>query len=158
VDVLPNGQVRLVGAEPAESLKLAPIIFDTAAGTALALAAGFSPYGKGYAAPTFRKTGDLVIVSGLANGPNQPASGQLIGILPEGHRPTEDLTFATNHNAGTMALKVSPDGTIRYVAGSAGHPWYSLSGIIFRAADQPVPARPLAEHYWSPASSAGTLG
>jgi hypothetical protein len=95
----------------------------------LQLASGWTPYGQGYSAPTATKSGNVVMVNGLA----RASSSQwgLIATLPAGWRPPHELVFNLNNDADTARVDVLPDGRVLWIAGGHDHGWLSLSGITF---------------------------
>lgn len=76
-----------------------------------------------------------VHLTGLATKTGTPAAADVIGTLPAGFRPSEDLVFGVNTGEGIAAgrVDVEADGDVVWQAGSTGETDYvSLAGISFR--------------------------
>jgi hypothetical protein len=97
----------------------------------------WTDYGSGYYTNGYRRTKDgVVILKGLIKRSGTITSGEIIGTLPVGYRPSEELIFetCTNSNASSR-VDIFSDGTVRVIAGDPG--WLSLDGIKFLPSDAP---------------------
>jgi hypothetical protein len=107
--------------------------------TALPLGPSFAAAGGVYGAPSYRKVGRMIELSGMANSTAAFVDGVVVGTLPAGALPA----FSSNHqqyvddvphnNIGTIQARA--DGTIVLYAGSlpSGRV-VSLDGIRFAGA------------------------
>jgi len=105
--------------------------------SSFSLSSGWSNYGYEYDVQGYRRTKDgIVMLRGLIKKSSVIVSGELIGTLPVGYRPAEELIFQTqtNPNVGSR-VDVYPDGSVRVIAGDAG--WLTLENINFLASDAP---------------------
>jgi hypothetical protein len=86
---------------------------------------------------TYSRFGRLVVVQGLATKSGTPGSGDVIGTLPTGFRPSGLLHFpvATGATDAYGRVAIDSSGVIRWEAGNTTETDYtSLSGIVFIAA------------------------
>lgn len=86
--------------------------------------------GKFYA--TCTSTGIVTLEGLVARVAGAPAVNAIIGRFPVELAPARNQTFNVYTNAGTGAVAVCTDGTIRYVMG--GTSFFGLSNIRFRSA------------------------
>jgi hypothetical protein len=114
----------------------------------LTLQNGWSPYGSGYATPSFTRTAlGLVKVKGLIRSSSPAAT--VIAQLPVGFRPSGLFMAQSQIGAGggsSGSLDVRPDGSI--VTRGYDGAWTSLDSISFWAADS-VP-----DSAWTPVALA----
>jgi hypothetical protein len=123
-----NGEaVHRAGVLTYPWISLDGLVFFMRGYESLPLLNGFGIYRNGYRPPSFRKEGELCMVSGLASGAAQAA----IGLLPEECRPEERLIFAVDNHGSSVRLDVLPDGRILWVDVPIKHNWISLDGIRF---------------------------
>lgn len=130
VDVLVNGDLQwkiggTVGWQSFAGIAF-PLRFE-----ALALATGFTIYGKGYRPPGASREGDIVRLTGLLGGAS--GSGALLANLPANYRPAQVVRFSVCQHDRQAVIEVSPDGAVRVVTGNAARGWVSLDGIVFGA-------------------------
>lgn len=102
----------------------------------LPFATGWANFGGGNEDATYSRIGRLVVLQGrVTKTAGVPGVGDVIGTLPVGFRPAEDLgPFAVGSGAtlGFGAVDVLPSGSVRWLAGSTTETDYtSLSGITF---------------------------
>lgn len=89
----------------------------------------------------FTKTSaGVVVLRGIIKD-GSTATDTVIGILPEGYRPSNRLTFVTStytsgggaSNSGTGRLSIWPDG--KMVASEMNASWFTVDGVAFLADD-----------------------
>jgi hypothetical protein len=142
VDILPTGEVNsTVRVGGAKWVSLGGIVFERNPGQPLSLAGGWSPYGQQYAAPTVKRVGNRVVVSGLARASTN-GWGQ-VATLPKGMCPESRLIFNLNNHERTSRIDVISDCRIMWVGGGHDHGWLSLDGMAFDLL-QPAVAGPTA--------------
>lgn len=96
-------------------------------------------HGGEYFQNGYRRTKDgVVVLHGLLRrSSGSIVSGEIIGTLPVGYRPSEQLIFQTSTNPNAASrVDVCTDGTVRVLSGDPG--WLSLDGIKFLSSDAPV--------------------
>ncbi len=110
---------------------------------ALVLQNNWSDYNQGYAASAYTKTSaGVVVLKGLIKRSGTPTAYETIGVLPPGYRPASIAIFQTSTDLNVASrVDVYPDGSIRYVVGSAA--WFALDGIKFLPTGSPYPFTPL---------------
>jgi len=130
VDVMPDGRILWVaGGKKHPWVSLSGISFSVKKGKTLKLAGGWKAYGKGYAAPTYTTSGDLVVLSGLMR--NAGGKWTHVATLPKAAAPKGSLVFNINHHAGTARLNITTDGKVYWGTGAKNHGWISLAGVKF---------------------------
>lgn len=100
----------------------------------LALQNSWSNYANSYAGEGYTRTNaGVVMLKGLVERAGTPASGETIGTLPIGYRPTGTLIFMQMSSSGNPAGRVDvyTDGRVIYNAGAGSGGWMSLEGIKF---------------------------
>jgi Tfp pilus assembly protein PilV len=92
---------------------------------------GFSNYLGTYAPIGYTKTTrGVVMLKGLIKKSSAIVSGEVIGTLPVGSRPSGILLFQTSTNSNVASrIDIYPNGDIKVNIGDAG--WVSLEGITF---------------------------
>jgi hypothetical protein len=138
VDVLPDGRVyRAAGGPGWISLDGIRFPASKASSAPLALGAGWSeatendpPETLEFAGPSYRRTGGLCMLSGLARRLDQNAT--VITTLPKTCRPAGGgrLVFGDAWSPGGVVIVDSISGAIERAA-SADADWISLDGISF---------------------------
>eukprot|EP01006_Ploeotia_vitrea_P049374 TRINITY_DN67334_c6_g1_i1.p2 TRINITY_DN67334_c6_g1~~TRINITY_DN67334_c6_g1_i1.p2 ORF type:complete len:720 (+),score=363.14 TRINITY_DN67334_c6_g1_i1:58-2160(+) len=134
VDVLRNGYVYWVHKGhprhyPWRWVSLSGIGFFQHNGHPLRLRGGWRPYGSSYRRPSWKKQGNLCVVSGLARAGNWRAT---IAVLPSTCRPSGRLIFmVNNHGARASRVDVLRNGRIVWTGAGHAHGWVSLDGIRF---------------------------
>lgn len=101
---------------------------------AFPFAAGWGNFGSGFEGASYSRHGRVVCLQGLVTKSGTPASGNVIGTLPQGFRPTGRLVFAvTSGSAETRGrVDVFPNGEVQWISGGTGETDFtSLSGIAF---------------------------
>lgn len=158
IDVYPNGELRWdAGTKDHGWVSLSGMIFSpTQAGTPIQLnISHWAPYGGGHTAPAWIKEGNIVVLCGLAKISSSWSSvnagdqwnnhgGRLIGILPEGSRPTKRLVFDCDNHGTPTRVDILPDGKIVVVSGGSrgDAPWVSLDGVAFSTVEGTEQALP----------------
>jgi len=100
--------------------------------TTLVMQNNWSDYAPGWSTGGYTMTSDgMVVLKGLVKKTTgTPVSGEVIGTLPVGYRPSEVLIFETSTNSNVASrVDVYPSGNIVFQIGSA--PWLALDGINF---------------------------
>ena len=98
-------------------------------------------YSTTYYPNGYRKTKDgLVLLRGLLKRSSGIiVGGEVIGNLPVGYRPSEQLLFQTSSNDAPARVDVLTNGNVIVVQGPGVNPvWLSLDSIRFLASDAPV--------------------
>jgi len=102
---------------------------------ALPLTGSFINAGGSFENATYSRHGRVVRLQGTvtkAGGSGTPASGDVIGNLPEGFRPTGVLRFAVDGGSQHGTVEVEADGDVIWRAGgTAETDTTNLSGIEF---------------------------
>lgn len=103
---------------------------------AFPFAAGWANTAVGQEGASYTRQGQVVWLQGsVTKTSGAPASGDLIGTLPAGFRPSALLTFPVVGGPGVNifgVLLVHEDGRVRWFSGSAAETDYtSLSGVSF---------------------------
>lgn len=88
---------------------------------------GWLAFGGEYGKPSVKRSGDIVIISGLI----KLGKYEQLATLPAALRPPQRLVFDLNNHEKSSRIDVSPNGQIRWVAGGKDHKWLSLSGISY---------------------------
>jgi type II secretory pathway pseudopilin PulG len=103
--------------------------------TNINLESGWGDYNNGFQTDGVRRTSaGVVILKGLLLKAGTVVSNEVVGILPFGYRPSEDLIFQTSTNSNVASrVDIYTDGTIRVVSGSGV--WLSLEGINYLPAN-----------------------
>jgi hypothetical protein len=108
-------------------------------------------YSTAYNTASYRKTSEgVVVLRGLVKRTGTPAAYDIIGILPEGYRPTGILIFQNGSNSAVGRVDVYPDGRVLFIYGSAS--WFSLDDISFipeGSGHTRVDATPLLSNGWT---------
>ena len=96
VDVLGNGEIHYVAGRRRFSwISLDGIAFFVeSASQPLELAKTWTPYKGAYRVPSFRRSSNLCVLSGIVGG----GPDQFIGVVPEECHPYNQLSFFTSHN------------------------------------------------------------
>lgn len=125
--------------------------------TNLTLMNGWAQYGPGYAAASYTKTKDgIVVLRGLLNSTTAAAmvGGTTIAVLPVGFRPSAKMIFTTLYRDTPARIDVFPNGEVRFLTpAGAALGWLSLSGIAFPT--QGTWTEPALLSSWLPYSVAG---
>jgi len=130
VDVLPDGKILWVaGGKKHNWVGIWGISFSVKKGKALKLSSGWKPYGGGYQAPSYQKSGDLVVLSGLIR--NSGGKWDHVATLPSDAAPKSSLVFNINHHEGTARLNITKDGKVYWGTGAKKYGWISLDGVKF---------------------------
>jgi hypothetical protein len=131
VDVLTNGEIRWVWRAHARSwISLHGISFSRTQGQRIALGSGWRDYGNDYRTPSVSRTGDRIVLGGLAARTSGGAWGH-VATLPQGMCPESRLIFNQNNHDRTARIDVFPDCRVVWIAGGNDHGWLSLDGISF---------------------------
>jgi hypothetical protein len=78
----------------------------------------------------------MVVLKGLIKRTGAITSGETIGVLPLGYRPSEQLLFQTSTNSNVASrIDVTTDGRIVVTLGDPG--WLALDGINFIPSSAP---------------------
>ncbi|MBC7868583.1 hypothetical protein H7X69_00165 [Candidatus Saccharibacteria bacterium] len=144
-DVSQSGTIRAT----IDTSATTPILVDTVVNTpvpswnSLSLQNNWYNYNNTFATGAYLKTNDsMVVLKGLLTRTGTAVSGETIGTLPVGYRPSEQLIFQTGTNPGVASrVDIYPDGTIKFIIGSGG--WLGLDGINFLPATSPYTFNPL---------------
>ena len=114
------------------------------------LEGGWTNYGGGYHSEGYtRTTAGLVMLKGLIRNTSAVGTGQTIGTLPPGYRPTGRLIFVASNYPNTEAARVDilADGSIVYINGNLD--WISLENIRFMPASGNYSFTPLTpQNFW----------
>ena len=99
--------------------------------TTLAMQNGWYDYGGTFTTAGFRMTSyGLVILKGLeVKTTSVPVSGEVLGQLPMGYRPSIAMLYENTSSTGTGRIDITAAGQILYQVGGAG--FYSLDGLSF---------------------------
>ncbi len=145
VSVYMNGyQYRVIFGNNAGSTtsNAATLTVTSASWTPIVYQNNWHDYGLPYTPAGFRKTSaGMIVLEGLSASRGTPGTNEIIGTLPLGYRPSENLIFQNNSNGAGGRIDVWPDGTIRFVVGNAA--WFSLDGITFMPSGTTFTAIPL---------------
>lgn len=102
---------------------------------ALPFAAGWGNFGGIYEGASYSRMGRLVVLQGLVTKTGgTPTSGNVIGTLPLGFRPTSSHVFVawTGESGQAGRVDVHYTGEIQWVSGgTAETDFLTLSGIAF---------------------------
>lgn len=91
----------------------------------------WADYGGAYGGVRYRKFGDMVMLTGLAN--TTGAGDAVIATLPAGYIPSVHRVFAVASHYGVIRLDVNSTGTITTpgTSFSGSGQWISLNGVVF---------------------------
>jgi len=173
VDVMPNGQLIMVGPRRRSWVPLDQIVFTTDTfkavaedldhpiskeGNALQLKSGFSDFAQGFRNAIWTRVGPMCFVSGKVQAADIRST---IATLPEACRPTGIVSFDLHNGVYdaypfTLRVDVFPNGDIKVVAeaqsvdsSSTGN-YVSLDGISFAVAgtkNNPLSLGQLRQNY-----------
>lgn len=121
-------------ASRATALEARATALEGPAKTAFPFAVNWGNYGGTLEDATYSRFGRLVVLQGLVTKTGTPGSGDLIGTLPAGFRPTElvDFIAPTGEPFTAGRVRVETDGDVIWLNGATGETDYtSLSGITF---------------------------
>jgi hypothetical protein len=130
VDLHADGKLVVVAGTYKHSwISLTGVTFTPKPGEPLQLINNWQPYANGYRTPSWVKSENMCIVSGVA----KATKGFLATLcqLPPECRPSKRLIFTTSHHGTNSRLDVLSNGEIQYVAGAREEDWLSLDGIFF---------------------------
>lgn len=104
--------------------------------SAVTFATGWTNYGASYQAVSYRRTGDLVNLRGLAtSGANAWTTYPTLFTLPAGFAPPARLIYMREAQGSgdetNCRLDIESSGAVTYVGGGFGSEWISLDGISF---------------------------
>jgi len=141
LDILPNGRITGYAPDRKNEEHSGAVTYEgtiypvgKVAGTKLALAPGWVPYGPRYAAPVWMKSGGLCVVSGMIRTQDRSNNkwNSLLFTLPPACRPADGrLVFSLNGGSASHRVDVLKDGSVRWVIGNRKQPVLSLNGIAF---------------------------
>jgi len=135
VDINTDGTIMwIAGTKQNAWIALDGIAYYPTSREALQLEAGFQEFGAKFRPPSYRKQGNLCVVSGMVKGIGGPRH---VATLPESCRPAGKLAFGVGHHDTALRFVVGPDGRIRWKEGANLYGWASLDSILFVADSEP---------------------
>lgn len=138
-----NYRYRAVGTLGSDIINSNPATLTVTLWGDIDFSSGFSNYLGTYAPIGYtRTTAGVVMLKGLIKKSSAIVSGEVIGTLPVGSRPSENLIFQTSTNSNVASrVDVYPNGDIKVNVGDDG--WLSLEGINFIPAGTSYTRNPL---------------
>jgi hypothetical protein len=124
-------RVIVDNAEGTVTSSAATMTVTTTGWTTFTMQNGWGDYGLGYDTNGFRITSaGVVILKGLIMKAGIPSSGEVIGNLPLGYRPSETLIFGTSTSSNAAGrVDILSNGNVVFQIGSQA--WFSLENITF---------------------------
>lgn len=93
---------------------------------------GAANWGSGWPTFQYRKGSDgRVQMKGLVK--NSNTTGQVIGTLPAGFRPSFNMHIAVLGDSGLASVHVNSNGDLIYRSGSGSTGWHSWDNVSFQA-------------------------
>jgi hypothetical protein len=145
--LLSHGRLLLTdwdSSYPETGLNLS-VSYSRAFGMRITLIDYWLPLSVEYRYPSAYKTGDLVVLSGVMTGREDPSSDDRpFGILPLGYRPNHRQVFAVATRSGKARVDILPNGWCHVYA--PDRKFVSLEGIQYLAHTPLPPIRRLLDY------------